>query len=513
MPLRIRTRSATANECSQPEDYDLNQLPDHYSAAAPPAASAGLGSRALRNTVTVLGAKVVARLIALVTVIYIINSLEPRRYGAFTVLVNCTAIVSVVLDLGFNVLFVREGARHRDDIERYLRNVMSVRLVMSVLSLVLLVGVLMVVGLSDLIVPGFFLMVLTSYSTLLRNGLYAVQQLGYEAIAVILESVVLLALVLYGRQTHQGVTYFVWAYAAQYAFSCVYFSVVLAVKRIAVIGWRFEPDLVREWFWKGLPFALTFVLTILYFRIDQPLVFALKSQTEAGWYGAAYKPIEALLFIPMTFLSVVFPVLSVYHRERQTEVLDALNRFYKALLLMGWPMSVGIFVLAYPLNAVMRLYAPSAPALQILALALGFAFVNNAFIGALNASDRQLSFTWAAGWSLAANVVLNLALIPTFGYLGASWATVLTEIALGIAGWVLTARHVGRVPILALSWRIVLAGLVMGVAIFPLRELGGVKVAIPIAAGVLVYTAAVLLLRALSGEEIAWARRALALAR
>ncbi len=491
----------------------MNQLPDHDSAAAPPAASAGLGSRALRNTVTVLGAKVVARLIALVTVIYIINSLEPRRYGAFTVLVNCTAIVSVVLDLGFNVLFVREGARHRDDIERYLRNVMSVRLVMSVLSLVLLVGVLMVVGLSDLIVPGFFLMVLTSYSTLLRNGLYAVQQLGYEAIAVILESVVLLALVLYGRQTHQGVTYFVWAYAAQYAFSCVYFSVVLAAKRIAVIGWRFEPDLVREWFWKGLPFALTFVLTILYFRIDQPLVFALKSQTEAGWYGAAYKPIEALLFIPMTFLSVVFPVLSVYHRERQTEVLDALNRFYKALLLMGWPMSVGIFVLAYPLNAVMRLYAPSAPALQILALALGFAFVNNAFIGALNASDRQLSFTWAAGWSLAANVVLNLALIPTFGYLGASWATVLTEIALGIAGWVLTARHVGRVPILALSWRIVLAGLVMGVAIFPLRELGGVKVAIPIAAGVLVYTAAVLLLRALSGEEIAWARRALALAR
>ena len=491
----------------------MHQLPDHDSAAAPPAASAGLGSRALRNTVTVLGAKVVARLIALVTVIYIINSLEPRRYGAFTVLVNCTAIVSVVLDLGFNVLFVREGARHRDDIERYLRNVMSVRLVMSVLSLVLLVGVLMVVGLSDLIVPGFFLMVLTSYSTLLRNGLYAVQQLGYEAIAVILESVVLLALVLYGRQTHQGVTYFVWAYAAQYAFSCVYFSVVLAAKRIAVIGWRFEPDLVREWFWKGLPFALTFVLTILYFRIDQPLVFALKSQTEAGWYGAAYKPIEALLFIPMTFLSVVFPVLSVYHRERQTEVLDALNRFYKALLLMGWPMSVGIFVLAYPLNAVMRLYAPSAPALQILALALGFAFVNNAFIGALNASDRQLSFTWAAGWSLAANVVLNLALIPTFGYLGASWATVLTEIALGIAGWVLTARHVGRVPILALSWRIVLAGLVMGVAIFPLRELGGVKIAIPIAAGVLVYTAAVLLLRALSGEEIAWARRALALAR
>src|SRR5439155_9776801 len=359
--------------------------------------------RALRNTIVVLAAKVVARLIALLTVIYLVNSLTADRYGSFTVLINLTAIASVVLDLGFNVLFVREGARHHDEIQRYLRNVMSLRLLMSIVAFLVLAALVGLLGLGDLLIPGFFLMVLTSYATLLPNALYAVQQLRLEAVAVVLESALLLSLVVYGSRTQQGVTFYVWAYAAQYAFSCVYFAVVLAVKRIAVVGWRFEPDLVREWFWKGLPFALTFVLTILYFRIDQPLVFALKSPTEAGWYGAAYKPIEALLFIPMTFLSVVFPVLSVYHRERQTEVLDALNRFYKALLLMGWPMSVGIFVLAYPLNAVMRLYAPSAPALQILALALGFAFVNNAFIGALNASDRQLSFTCAAGRSLAAN--------------------------------------------------------------------------------------------------------------
>jgi len=309
------------------------------------------------------------------------------------------------------------------------------------------------------------------------------------------------------------VTFYLWAYVTQNAFSCLYFAVVLAVKRIAVIGWRFELPLLREWFWKGLPFALTFVLTILYFRIDQPLVYAIQSKTAAGYYGAAYKPIESLLFIPMTFLSIVFPVLSVYHRERPREMVDTLSRFYKALLLMGWPMSVGIYVLAVPLNHALHFRDQSAPALQILALALGFAFVNNAFIGALNASDRQSSFTWAAAWSLVANVALNLALIPRFGYLGASVATVLTEVVLGAVAWVLTARHVGRVPVLALSWRIVLAGLVMGVAIYPLSSLEGLAVAIPIAAGVIVYAAAILLLRALTGEEIAWARRALALAR
>ncbi len=490
-------------------------MPDHDPAFAPPATSLGLGSRALRNTIVVLSAKVVARLIALVTVLYMVRRLGPAHYGSFTVLVNLTAIASVVLDLGFNVLLVREGARQHDQIQRYLRNVMSLRLFMSVLAFLLLAVLVVPLGLSGLLVPGFVLMVLTSYSTLLRNGLYAVQQLGFEAIAVILESLFLLTLILFGGLTNQPVAYYVWAYAAQYAFSCVYFSIVLAAKRIAIVGWDFEIPLLREWFWKGLPFALTFVLTILYFRIDQPLIDAFKGLTQAGWYAAAYKPIESLLFVPMTFLSVVFPVLSIYFNERRADLLDAVSRFYKALLLMGWPVSVGIFVLAHPLTRLLlgRDYLQSEPALRVLALALGIAFVNNAFIGALNASDRQSSFTWAAGWSLLANVVLNLALIPFFGYLGAAAATVITELVLGTTGWVLTARYVGRVPVVSLSWRIVLAGLIMGLAIYPLRDMGGFAVAIPIAGGAIVYAATVLVLRALSGEEIAWARRALALAR
>jgi len=455
---------------------------------------------------------VVARLIALVTVIATLKWLMPAPYGTFTTLVNYTAIVSVVLDLGFNVLYVREGARHPADIQRYLRNVMSLRILMAVGSFVILAVALAIAGLSSLLVPGFLLMVLTSYSTLLRNTLYAVQRLGYEALAVVLESIVLLGLVLIGIKIGAGVTYFVWAYAAQYAFSCAYFAIVLWWQKIAVVGWKLEPQLVREWFFQGLPFALTFVLTILYFKIDQPLVYAIRPHAEAGWYAAAYKPFEALLFIPMTLLSVVFPVLSVYFRERPQELTDAVSRFFKALLVIGWPIAVGLFVLAHPLTT-MFLYPQSEPALRILALALAIGFVNNAFIGALSASDRQVSFTWAAGWSLVANLALNLMLIPLFGYIGASWATVLTEVVLGVAGWILTRRHIGQVPVLKLTWRPILAGLVMGAVLVPLRNFDGVQVTIPIVVGAAVYAGAALLLRAVTSDEIAFARRALALAR
>jgi hypothetical protein len=60
---------------------------------------------------------------------------------------------------------------------------------------------------------------------------------------------------------------------------------------------------------------------------------------------------------------------------------------------------------------------------------------------------------------------------------------------------------------------VLLAGLVMGAAVFPLRDLGGAALAVPILVGVAVYGAAALLLRAVTREEIDWARRALALTR
>jgi len=119
-----------------------------------PASSLGLGSRALRNTVIVLAAKVLARLIALFTVLYMVRWLGPPGYGSFSVLINLSAIASVLLDLGFNVLFVREGAREHAAIQRYLRNVMSLRLLMSIAAFVVLAALVIPSGLGHLLFPG-----------------------------------------------------------------------------------------------------------------------------------------------------------------------------------------------------------------------------------------------------------------------------------------------------------------------------------------------------------------------
>jgi O-antigen/teichoic acid export membrane protein len=457
-----------------------------------------------------MGARVLSQLVTLVTVMLMNRHLSEAQYGVFGFVVSTSSLVTVLIDLGFNTLFQREAARNPGQLNRFLGNLASARVFFALPTLLVFGLALWGAGNASYILPGFVMLLFASYSSLLRSALYAIQQLRGEAVAIVLESVVLVGAVGYGAMTHQGPAFYLWAYALRWGFSCAFFAVLLSVQRIVRLGWRLEPELIREWFWKGLPFALTFVITSVYFKIDVPILTYIKGPTETGLYTSGYKLFEALLFLPQSMLSVMVPVLALLYHEDPARLKWAVGRFAKALVLAGWPISVGTFLLAPGFRFVYN-YAGSEPVLRVLAIGVVVMFVNNAFIGALSAIDRQSSFTWASLWSMVINVILNLALIPFFGYMGAAWATVLTEVGLGIFGWVLTARHLGRIPVLQLSWKGLAAGLVMGVALFPFRDTTGPLLLAVIAGGAIIYGVVLFLLRPLDQEELQMVRRAVRL--
>lgn len=473
-----------------------------------PGPAVGAGPGALRNTAIVLGARVVSQLLALVTVVLLERHLRPAGTGGFVDVVNVSALVAVVLDLGFSTLFQREAARAPDQISRFLSSLICARAIMGLLALGVFASVLALQAKSEYILPGFCMMLLSSYSGLLRGGFYAVRRLGLEAAAIMLQSLTLLLLVGVGVHLGGHVSFFLWAYTGSYLVVCVYYLIALPASGIARLGLSLDRGLIFSWLLEGLPFALAFLVTSIYFKIDVPILDLLRGDHETGLYGAAYKPFEALLFIPTSMLNVVFPVLSVYHRDASHRMPWAVARFYKALLLLGWPIGIGTFMLVLGLRPI-YVFAASAPVLRILALAIVFMFCNNAFIAALNSIDRQVMFTWAALGSMVVNVGLNLVLIPHFGYMGAAWATVLTEIALGAMGWALTTRYLGRLPILSLSWRVLLAGALMGALLVPFRDVSGPALILVVAGAALCYSAFVLLLRAIDPEEMDLIRRAI----
>ena len=64
-------------------------------------AAAQLGTRAVSNSVFILAARTVSRVISLVVVIVLANALGDTGYGQYATLITWSALVSVVADFGF----------------------------------------------------------------------------------------------------------------------------------------------------------------------------------------------------------------------------------------------------------------------------------------------------------------------------------------------------------------------------------------------------------------------------
>ncbi len=472
-------------------------------------AAAQLGPRAVGNSVLILAARTISRLVSLVVVLVLANALGAGGYGRYTTLIAYSALVSVIADLGFSPLYTREAARNPKELGDYLGTLLVVKIALGVAAAVIMAIALdLGAGLPSLIVPGAALLVATAYANLLRNTFYAVGRAEFDAIAIIAEIAIQAALILFGARRHAGVSYYIWAYTASFCFTIVYSLVVIHVFRLGRVRLGLDAKLVREWVPIALPFAYTAFLTNLYFRADVPILQHFRSFSEVGWYTLAYKPFEALQFIPLAIQVVVYPLLGVYFLTNTLQLKLAYERFFKVLVLLGWPLTVGTFVLVHPIGRLFRLFPESEPSLRILAFGIVFLFAGSAFYSMLNAIDRQHLNAWATGLAAAINVVLNLIFIPAFGYLAASTTTVVTEAALCAFGWWFVQRDHPelRLDAIGLSWRILLAGALMGVVLYPLAAY---SIAISLPAGVLSYSVAIYLIRAISPEEWRLARHGL----
>ena len=464
-------------------------------------AAAGLGTRAVSNVAFILGARVVSRVLSLFVVVYLANGLGDDGYGRYSTLIAYLALVSVIADLGFNPLYTREAARAAHKLGDYLGTLLVLKLALAAAaSVVLALALSLGAGLSSLVIPGAALLIATAYANLLRNTFYAVGRAEFDAVAIIAEIAVQGGLIFFGAKAHAPVAFFVWAYAASFLFTIVYALVVIRVFKLGRIRLGFDLGLVRRWFPLALPFAFTFFLTNLYFRADVPILQHFRSFAEVGWYTFAYKPFEALQFVPLAIQAVVYPLLGVYFVSDMSRLKVAYARFFKVLILLGWPLTVGTFVLVHPIGRLFRLFPQSEASLRILAFAIVFLFANSAFYAMLNATNRQHMNAWATGLAAAINIGLNLILIPLYGYLAASATTVVTEASLCVFGWWFVQRHRPelQLPAIRVSWRILLAGLVMGVVLYPLARFP-IYVSLP--AGSLAYLVAVYLIRAVEPEE------------
>jgi O-antigen/teichoic acid export membrane protein len=178
----------------------------------------------------------------------------------------------------------------------------------------------------------------------------------------------------------------------------------------------------------GVHIGVASTVNMLTFRLDAVLLQVMRGPIAVAMYGIAYRFFESFLFVSWSLSNVVLPRIA-----RSDGGRDATQPFQMALALalaVYLPLAVGaLFAAEWVVTTVFSdRYAAATPAVKWLTWALvlyGIAYLARTATIALG---KRSGIAQIATVGLVVNVVLNLVLIPNYGFEGAAVATFVTEV-------------------------------------------------------------------------------------
>jgi O-antigen/teichoic acid export membrane protein len=439
----------------------------------------------------------------------LLRHLSVADAGRYTTVISLIAIVGGLVDAGMTNIGIREWAARRGaDRERTMRDLLGVRLVITLVGAASAVVFAVLAGYSAEMVAGTALagagLILLIFANTLQVPLQAELQLGTVAAIDVLRNVLTAALVSILALAGTGIVPLL---AVPLPVGLVLVAVAAWVVR-ARMRRRPALDLAR---WRALltdalPSALATTVAFVYVYLAVFLLGFVSTEHEVGIYSAAFRVFIVLVGLAGLVQQSAFPVLARSARDDRDRLSYATQRLLDGSLVLG-----GLVGLATAVGAPVAIeimagprYSAAVPALRLQGAALMMTFL--AVLGgfALLSMHRYRAVLIVNALGLVTSVVCVLTLGAAHGATGAGWANLAGETVVAVAGLVAVARGADGVPLTFGTALRVVPALAAGLAAAWLVPGGAV---VETAVAVVVAGAGMLLLRAVPEELVQALRR------
>ncbi len=167
----------------------------------------------------------------------------------------------------------------------------------------------------------------------------------------------------------------------------------------------------------------------VYDHIDVVMLSLMGSFAQVGLYKAGRQILEGLWFIPNILTEVTYPEMAARHLVSSERVFTLFDKVFKYMLIMGVMVTIGTIIIAKPL--VNLIYGDGYEKTTIILILLGItiipSYLRYMFGNTLVAIDLQKREMAISVSRSGFNAIANLALIPFWGVIGATIATVATD--------------------------------------------------------------------------------------
>ena len=347
-----------------------------------------------KNTSIMLISQIASYIFGFFYVMYVARYLGAAGYGIMSFALAFTGIFSNLTDPGLNSLIIRDIARDKSLVGKYLGNIGTITLILSMITLVLIIITINALDYPEETTRVIYIIAFSVILNVFTNILYAVfqayEKMEYRSFGTIMNSAILLAGALFAISQKLSVIGFAVIYVISSIASLGYAYYICAKKFVVPkleIDWNFWIAKIRE----ALPFGIVSLSLVIYYHIDKVMLSLMVNDEVVGYYSAAYTIATSLLFFYGAFSAAVFPCMSnCYGNSSKESFALIFEKSVKYLWMISLPLGVGITLLAERIITLIygAGYSPSVIALQILVWAHVVIYMNS-YANVLNNIGKQ----------------------------------------------------------------------------------------------------------------------------
>lgn len=395
----------------------------------------GFEQAAFQKYVKNTGWLLAGKLLSLVVGFIIARYLGPYAFGDLSFADAFAALFAAVGTLGLDSFIIREIIQHPDKRDEILGTSLVMRLAANAVLIPLAILTYLAfrqLSTNETEVSLALLIALCSSAALFKSfniiDSYFQSQVAskyvvhVQNVCLVLSTGVKIALI----YNHAPVLYFAGALVFDSAILALGLLFIYKRKQLHLHTWTFNWVRAKSLIQQSWPLILTAVMISIYMKIDQVMLKSAGSKI-VGIYSAAARISESWYFIPVAIVTSVFPAI-IHARKTDIERYHKrLQNLYDLLVAISLPVAILVSIFANQIIHILygNPYQGAGILLSIHIWSGIFVFLGSASSQFLLAEGFTLiSFSRTAFGALV-NVVLNLWLIPIYGALGASIATLI----------------------------------------------------------------------------------------
>lgn len=471
-----------------------------------------------KNTAIMMGAQLITWVSGFVLLLFLPRYLGSVDYGKLYLAISIQMIFQWIIEYGGSGYVPKEVSRDRANAPRLFVHTAVFRSALWLMSIIISLGLCMVAGYSWRVTAIVMILSISNIwatmTALFRSCFLGFESMKYPSMAAVVErSFLMLTAVpalLLGAKEIVVASLMAISTLLSFALNAKFLKTIFRVR--FVIRWDTMKRIVRE----GFPYFLWSLFGIIYYRIDAVMLSLMTPPSVVGWYGAAYRLFDILMFLPAIYSSALLPILSRQSKSEYDSMKSTSGKSLEFLLLAGIPIAAGLIF--FSRNVIQILfglsqYGQSAVVLQLFSIGMLLVYTDSVLAGTVVALDKQRPWAFVAFLAVFVNVGSNYFLIPFFqrvmsnGGIGAAIATDLTELFVMLSAVFLLPKELFTKKLSTSIGKGILSGIAMSLVVIGTAEFG-IPWIIQGVAGLSAYVGSLLLLRVFEPNELDYLMRA-----